>query len=395
MGKRNLLSSNAIFNTLFLVLIILSHSTTVNAFPTVYPTGTTIYNPQKAYNGYTLYNPEKINSGLNRILLIDMSGNIMHTWQHDEYNLVYAEPLSNGHLLTLYSIKTNENINGLIELDTNSNVVWEYFDNSRLHHDFERLENGNTLVLCSENRVIPVISQKNIEDDCILEINPEKQIVWEWYTSEHFDEFGFNTEAKALIYEQGGDWSHTNSIQSLPDNSLGDMRFKKGNILVSQRHTNIIFIIDKDTGRIVWKIGPDNNLTIGQHDANMIPPSFDGAGNIMVFDNGGYWGYPRKTRLYSRVVEIDPMPDVIVWQYNALRSNKPLWSFFSPQISSAQKLPNGNILIDEGMNGRFFEISRDGEIVWEYINPFFWTPYGIQYNGVYRIWRVDLNWVPN
>jgi hypothetical protein len=172
------------------------------------------------------------------------------------------------------------------------------------------------------------------------------------------------------------------------------MRFKKGNILVSQRSTNIIFIIDKVTGKIVWKNGPDNNLSIGQHDVKMIPQSYDGAGNIQVFDNGGAYGYPEETRLYSRVIEIEPISKKIVWEYNALKSKLPLWTFFSFQIGGEQKLPNGNILIDDGYSGRFFETTPEGEIVWEYINPDFSSPYGIQYNGVYRIWRVDLNWVP-
>jgi hypothetical protein len=34
-----------------------------------------------------------------------------------------------------------------------------------------------------------------------------------------------------------------------------------------------------------------------------------------------------------------------------------------------QRQPNGNTLITEGTDGRIFEVSTDGDIVWDYINP--------------------------
>jgi hypothetical protein len=49
----------------------------------------------------------------------------------------------------------------------------------------------------------------------------------------------------------------------------------------------------------------------------------------------------------------------------------PDWGFYSSFISSARRLPNGNTLIDEGMNGRIFQVTNKGEIAWEYISPYF------------------------
>jgi len=391
MPKLNLKNQQIMILALCFLFLSMSNQS-IFAFPTVYPTGTTIYNPNKTFEGYTIYTDlRQLN---NRILLIDMQGNILHYWKNRKFQFVYAEPILNGNLLILASKRRQNLPDGLVELDWNGNVVWEYFSDAEVHHDSERLENGNTLILCSKLRDVPEISPKPIEDDHIIEVNHEKEIVWEWYTSEHFDEFGFNDEAKELIAEYGGDWTHTNSIQSLPDNSIGDIRFKKGNILVSHRRTNIVFIIDKDSGQIVWKIGPDDNLTIGQHDARMIEEGLSGAGNILVFDNGGMAGYPEQFRLYSRVIEIDPVSQEVVWEYDATNSGLAFGTFFSAFISGAQRLPNGNTLIDEGLNGRFFEITNEGEIVWEYINPYFYRSQEILTNKVYRIWRVPLNW-PN
>jgi hypothetical protein len=103
----------------------------------------------------------------------------------------------------------------------------------------------------------------------------------------------------------------------------------------------------------------------------MIRDGLTGAVNIIVFDNGGIAGYPGNCRLYSRIIEIAPVLKQIVWEYNTLESHLPIGSFFSAFISGVQRLPNGNSLVNEGQNGRFFEITQDNEIVWEYINPFF------------------------
>jgi hypothetical protein len=94
-----------------------------------------------------------------------------------------------------------------------------------------------------------------------------------------------------------------------------------------------------------------------------------------VFDNHGEGGYP-PAPLYpvtggSRVLEIDPVKKEIVWQYTAEESGNPYWTFNSNHISSARRLPNGNTLIDEGERGRLFQVTKAGDIVWDYVNPYF------------------------
>ena len=72
---------------------------------------------------------------------------------------------------------------------------------------------------------------------------------------------------------------------------------------------------------------------------------------------------------FSRVIEINPATNEIGWTYQ----DRPVSNFFSPRMGNAQPLPNGNTLINEASFGRFFEVTRDGEIVWEYVNPYFGT----------------------
>lgn len=70
---------------------------------------------------------------------------------------------------------------------------------------------------------------------------------------------------------------------------------------------------------------------------------------------------------YSRVVEFDPATGETKWEYQG----SPIWTFFSPNISGVQLFSNGNRLICEGQMGRVFEVTVSGEVVWEYVCPFF------------------------
>ena len=137
----------------------------------------------------------------------------------------------------------------------------------------------------------------------------------------------------------------------------------------------------------------------------MIPQGLPGEGNVMVFDNQGAAGFPP---IYlnmfpgSRVLEIDPISQEIIWQYDASCTGRPFWTFFSSFISSARRLPNGNTLIDEGMNGRFFQVTPQGEIVWEYVNPYFgkFSDHDVESGGslsnyAFRAQPIPYDWVPD
>jgi hypothetical protein len=89
------------------------------------------------------------------------------------------------------------------------------------------------------------------------------------------------------------------------------------------------------------------------------------------------------------VVEFDPRdPDHPVWIYTANMSGRPNWWFFSSFISSAQRLPNGNAFITEGMNGRMFEVTPSGQIVWEYVSPHSATLLGGESNQIFRGYKL-------
>ncbi|KTB49299.1 Arylsulfotransferase (ASST) [Dehalogenimonas alkenigignens] len=417
---------------------------------TIYPTGTTIYAPEKAWNGFTILSTMDGNARL-----ICMNGGEVKTW--NGFGGFPNKVLPGGFLLGSTGVRNKkygfQDQLDLVQVDWEGNVVWKFDRHehivdpgeeprwmARQHHDYQRegnpvgyyvpgmepkVDGGTTIILCHRNVNNPSISSKQLLDDVIIEVNWKGEKVWEWQCSDHFDELGFSKSAKRAlakhtnmlnIGEGFGDWMHLNSTSKLGPNrwyDAGDERFNPENLIWSSRQSNILAIIDKKTGNIAWKTGPDYNTKthrkigqiIGPHLAHMIPRGLPGEGNILVFDNGGWAGYGAPTpgsrsgvnnaiRDFSRVLEFDPVTLEIVWQYTAKEAGfrTPIYGskFYSSIVSAAQRLPNGNTLITEGVEGRIFEVTNKHEIVWEYVNPHF----GELSNLVYRAYRLPYEWVP-
>jgi len=422
-------------------------------YPSVYPTGTTIYNPGKCWNGYTVFQAREVGA-----TLIDMNGNAVQVWEGLQGfpNTI----LPGGYVMGSTGERSPkhgfQDQWDLVQVDWDGKIVWkfdqfEYVEDpgevprwmARQHHDFQRegcpvgyyvpgmeplVDRGNTLVVCHRNLTNPNISEKLLLDDVIVEVNWEGEIIWEWVCSEHFEEMGFSEAAKNILARNPsmrpagggmGSWMHMNSMSVLGPNrwyDAGDQRFHPDNIIWDGRQTNIIAIVDKKAGQIVWKLGPDYDTSpalrelgwiIGQHHAHMIPRGLPGEGNLLVFDNGGWsgygapnpgspTGYNNALRDYSRVLELDPNTLKVVWKFTPVEAGYECptncYKFYSPFISSVQRLPNGNTLITEGSDGRIIEVTPDHEIVWEYISPFWGEKRKV--NILYRSFRVPYGWVP-
>jgi hypothetical protein len=358
-----------------------------------WPTGVTVYKPEKCYNGYTVVNPYR--SEL--IFLIDMTGRVVNVWNAHPDKIAeswFMRLLPNGNWMNMVYRSDPSGLKGaVLELDWKSNLIWEYEppDGWSIHHDMARLQNGNTAILLERKINIPEVSEKPISENFFIEVTPEKEVVWEWHTSDHIDEFGYSGQARDLMYNRGGDIYHTNTLSILPGNELekSDPRFAKGNILSCQRNTNYIYIISKQSGEIVWTWG--NRGLVGPHHPIMLHN-----GNILIYDNGGRGGYPARTRFYTRLVEVNPISGEIVWQYaHEPYMFKTTSKFFSSSWGSVQRLPNGNTFSLDCHKGRLFEITPQGEIIWEYISPFAWGR-GTQVvdSGIYRAYRYSYDDVP-
>lgn len=337
--------------------------------------GVTVHQREWCWPGYTLCWGRK--SG--RARLVDMEGRIAHEWAFGDSIWHHTDMLDNGNLLVLandrggYGPKSNIE-RTILELDWHSGLVWS--DPVHAHHDARRLANGNTLLVGHDRAQYEQISPHVLIYDYLQEITPGNEVVWEWHAAPHVNEL------RALVdvvhREWTGDWPHINTVESLPDTPLGrrDTRFREGNVLVSPRHLHCIFVVDRDSGKIVWAWGPGNIL--GQHQPTMLEN-----GNILLFDNGR-GNAPGEDRDYSRVIEIEPVSGSIVWEYKT----DPPRAFFSPVGSGQQRLPNGNTLIcamNWSETGRIFEVTPEGAIVWE-----FWDP---EHHPFYRAKRYSLDLV--
>ena len=423
-------------------------------YPSVFPTGTTIYDPEKTWNGYTIHDAPIPHGAI----LIDMNGNVVKQWKQISSVPSPFRILPGGHIIGGDEPRNpHQEAIALLQLDWDGNEVWRFDQmeqvtteqnetgelttkntvwSSRQHHDWQREGNpvgyyapnmepkseaAKTLILAHKNVTVPEISPKRLEDDYIYEINWDGEIIWEWLASDHVDEFGFSEEERNAIHRsvqwnenrQSADWLHINSASYVGENKWydsGDERFHPSNVIISAREANITAIINRN-GKIIWQIGPDFSKTkeqaelgqiIGQHNPHIIPKGLPGAGNMLVFDNGGSGGYGFSNpaapegvsairRDYSRVIEFNPITLEIIWEYSIGATEK--FRFFSHYVSNAQRLPNGNTFVNEGSDGRLFELTPDKKIVWEYMSPFIGTEEPIS-RRIFRAYRLPYDWVP-
>jgi arylsulfotransferase ASST len=339
-------------------------------------TGLRVCNPERAFAGFTLFAPHFV--GSKTVYLIDLGGKVVHDWK-----LPYSPGLS-GYLTeqgTLFFNGRSPEDNFLsrfpfkggvvLEADWNGKVLWEVRHPDHHHHGI-LLRNGNVLLHCM-GRVPDEIARRvqggmvekdmqsgqyaplsaseagNMYSDYIAEVTRAGETVWEWRTWEHLDP---EADGISEIQAPRTMWAQGNSVQELPD----------GDVLASFRPTSTVVRIARKTGKIVWKLGPP--IIAGQH-----APTLLANGNVLIFDNGTH--RLDDSMPYSRAIEVNPATNEIVWKYQ----DAPAWNFFSPRMGIAQRLANGNTLVTESSFGRFFELTQKGEIVWEYVNPFFGRPF--------------------
>jgi formylglycine-generating enzyme required for sulfatase activity len=371
-------------------------------------------NEPKACPGYTLFAPKHNHT----VYLINNDGQVVHSWksEYEPGQSVYLLP--NGHLLHCCFTRNRGFTRGgeggrIEEFDWDGKLVWEFTyssDQVLSHHDIEPLPNGNILVLAVEKKsyeecIAAGFDPRNLRDrqlfpEHIIEIRPTRpkgaKIVWEWHVWDHLIQD--NDRAKADYGDPAAHpgridvdcngrpvpafWNHANSIAYNP---------KLDQIVLSARGCNEIWVIDHATtteeargpaGDLLYRWGNpaaygrgsrDDRQLFQQHDAQWVPDGCPGAGNIVIFNNG-------LDRGWSTIVEIAPPvdgkgryrieagkpfgPAEPTWLYQAANAK----DFYSSEISGAHRLPNGNTLVCAGVHGTFFEVTPQGETVWQYVN---------------------------
>lgn len=315
-------------------------------------TGTTFHDPGRSTPGLVLFKPSESSDAI----LVNYAGDVVHHWTVGTGITSWCYLLANGNLLVNERCANPKGValtvSGLMrEYDWHGNVVWEHLDPYQ-HHDVRRLEKGAVYAAYTpmdpddQAKIAGGIAGSEPENgmagEVIREIDEQGGIVWEWNSMAlGHDRFP--------LHRNSNRWSngHINTVAPLRDHKY----------LVSSKSRNLIFILDRHSRSVVWHY--QNDAMGGQHDAQMLDN-----GHILLFANGTYAGDLH----HSQVWEIDPATDKIVWRY---RARKNPMSFFSPMIGGCQRLHSGNTLICEGAKGCLFEVTPEGDVVWEYVSPYF------------------------
>jgi hypothetical protein len=190
----------------------------------------------------------------------------------------------------------------------------------------------------------------------------------------------------------GGDWLHVNGVDYDPALDL---------VILSSHNLSEIWVIDHSTtteearghaggrrgkgGDFLWRWGnprnygaPGEQQLFMQHDARWLPRGEDGALRVTVFNNGQGRPGVEYSSVDELVLPFDPARGFALEKGAAFGPDAPSWSYSAPDkesffahfISGAERLPNGNTLICDGPAGRAFEVTRAGEVVWDYLMPF-------------------------
>lgn len=402
----------------YLLIIILASMKSMGQVPTV---GLIQHSYGSLDDGYVLFAPIISTT----TYLIDKCGHKVHSWSSDYQPGQSVYLLEDGELLRSGIISNNIFYAGghggnIEKLDWNSNVMWSYQVSDSFkcqHHDIKPMPNGNILVIAWEKKTIdeavangrnPALLGPSLWSEQILELKPvgtdSAIIVWEWHLWDHliqrFDSTKLNygrvvNHPELINLNFRGttdeDWIHMNAVDYNPE---------LDQIMISAHNFNEIWVIDHSTstaeaashsggiqgkgGDILWRWGNPFAYTHGtiqdkklfmQHNPHWIPAGLPHEGDIMVFNNGNL----RNPVEYSSVDIIAPPvnpsgsyspllpcpPDSAFWVYkDSIPEN-----FYSKNISGAQQLSNGNVLICNGFYGSFFEIDSNKKIVWRYVNP--------------------------
>lgn len=335
--------------------------------------GVVKYDPSLAQPGLRLYTSGHEAAAF----LVDLKGNVVHVWRKpfsavwtpasgiarpEPDSHVYfrkAHVFPNGDLLAIYEgVGDTPYGYGMVKLDKDSNVLWTYW--GRTHHSFDIGPDGRIYALTQGFVKEPdpdytELATPRLVDYAVI-LSPhgrEEEKIPLFEAISHSDYRGvIHTVAAYAV----ADPLHTNDISVITPETAKNFPYgKPGQLLVSFRELGMIGVLDPASKKLVWG---ERGYWLGQHDPSILPN-----GHILLFDN--YGNLVPDGRRASRVIEFDPTNMAIVWKYAGTADN-PLGSLIRGE---AERLKNGNTLITEASGGRIVEVTPDGRIAWEFINP--------------------------
>ncbi len=349
-----------------------------NAFNWLYPKVDAtqfvpIRNTEAAYQGENLVTRLALNNEL-AVDIIDMDGKTIHSWNVDWFRIwPDAE-----HLPTMIIPKSKPGTHvhgavvmedgglvfnfehlGLVRLNRESKVVWRL--PYRTHHSIHRHDDGH-LWVCGQKRrkeVSPYFPKRKTPYDeyTLLEISPQGEIINEWSVQEILGQNGYNGllnfKNTDPSFQTLDDRLHLNDVEPFPL-SLKEDFFQYGDVMVSLRNINTVFIFNRDSGIIKY-------ITTGRFTQQHDPDFIDG-NTFSVFDN--IYSTADSMEQRSRILIFSAREDQMEVYFEGSKDK----IFSTAFMGKHQWLPNGNLLMTESLRGRALEIDKSKNIVWEYVN---------------------------
>jgi hypothetical protein len=355
--------------------------------------------------GVRIWDHKRVTPGLvifhtvvgNKIVVIDLDGTVVLEFRELPTGYELYRPAKAGDRRNIYCIlvsKANREHRAIAALSDDGSIIW-MTKHHHFTHDFHIQHNRRVLSVVREERTL---AARSLSDTVLCDMDLTGEISWRWSVLDNLHQLTIADEIRRSIIDRGStNPFHVNSIQRAEAPKIL-AQLGEPSVVVSARNMNSVFIVGCQSGRVLFEY---SGHTLGQHHARILDDGVPGAGNLILMDNGysAWFGDEERSRAFSRVLELRLPSGEPAWEYRSNPSQPP---FFSPIVGGQQRLPNGNTLITEGYYGRIFEVTADGEIVWDYIYP--------EANGsddasvtktlreaglrqVYRAYKVDYRWL--
>lgn len=349
-------------------------------------TGARTLEPDRVQPGLTLvashWKDRDWKSGLR---LIDADGTLVHEWRPEAFEVfpdsvdarpqahhgVRFTPIHGFHLEPNGEVVANVEHLGTVRLDACGNPIWKVARGN--NHSVVKADDGSFWIpgavpsdSVGYGKRYPGLPD-TVRGELILHVSGDGRVLSEIDVLDLLYANGLQRHFVNGVVGHDFDFMHINDVEPLSA-ALADgyPMFESGDLMVSLRNLDLVFVFDPESGVVKWDSG---DLLVRQHD-----PDWLGDGWIGVFDNR--WDdTPRGALLGgSRVVAIRP-EDGETEDLYPRSGSEPLYTAF---MGHWQRLENGNILLTESLTGRLAEVAPDGRTVWEWIiEPYDeeWTPW--------------------
>jgi len=308
-----------------------------------------IFLSDSAPQGYrVIYGMFDFDKVLHGAVMLDPEGRVVHAWQINQEGSKWESPKDTNVFPHGFQIAPDGSIvtafdmgNSLTKYDYCCSVLWRL--EGAFHHSIE-FEGGDALWTWRNFNLIKI----DYHTGEILKEIPLQEIM---DANSDIDIFGIlQTDT-----QKGSSWLkdywHPNDVDPLPKKlEQYYPGFSAGDLLVSLRNPNLIFIVDQDTLKVKWW---RQGLVRRQHD-----PDWNDRGTITIFNNNMHRGY-------SNITEVNP----VTFEYDIIIDGET-YNFYTWWRGKHQMMPNGGALITSSDQGRVFETDREGNITFEFLNTY-------------------------